>query len=265
MKRITSRQNDVVARYRAVARGESHAEMLLDGLHLVSDALHAGTAIDHALVAADHAGRPDVDRLVHTLIEAGVVVDEASAAVMAAVSPVKSPSPIVAIAARPRHTLDAVCLATGIAVVAFDIQDPGNLGAIVRVAEAAGAAGLAVAGVSADPFGWKALRASMGSALRLPIATLSKSQSAVDTARTRGLRTVATVPRDGQPLFEADLLGGLALLVGGEGGGLEAHLAEAADLRITIPMHPPVESLNAAVACAVVLYEAHRQRLIATR
>ena len=107
-------------------------------------------------------------------------------------------------------------------VTAIDVQDPGNLGAIVRVAEAAGATGFVAAGGSANPFGWKALRGSMGSALRLPIASELGAEEAVAAARAHGCRVVATVPRDGRSLFDVDLTGPIAILVGGEGPGLDA-------------------------------------------
>src|SRR6185436_6673173 len=128
-------------------------------------------------------------------------------------------------------------------VIGVDIQDPGNVGAIVRVAEAGGATAVIAAGASADPFGWKALRGSMGSALRLPLAARATG-AAVDEARRRGCRIVATAPRGGRSLFDADLKGPLAILIGGEGQGLAPSVAAAADDRITIPMAAPVESLN---------------------
>ena len=134
------------------------------------------------------------------------------------------------------------------------------MGAIVRVAEAAGASGVVVAGPGADPFGWKALRGSMGSALRLPIVTVSDVHIAIDEARRHDAQIVATVPRDGVSLFDAPLTGRVALLIGGEGAGLSPQAISTADLRVTIPMEPVVESLNAAVAAAVLLYEARRQR-----
>ena len=100
----------------------------------------------------------------------------------------------------------------------------------------------------------------MGSALRLPVAGSADAEAAIDEARRRGCRIVATVPRGGTPVFETDLSGPVVILVGGEGPGLPAAIAAAAGVRVTIPMQPPVESLNAAITAAVILYEAHRQR-----
>jgi TrmH family RNA methyltransferase len=261
MPTITSRQNPIVARYRAAARGDAVSPLLLDGVHLVADALAAGIQIEAVAVTPEGRRDPALHDLLSTLGRAAVEVTDVSAPVMDAISPVRSSSRVVALAARPAQR-DAAILAGGdaLAIVAVDIQDPGNVGAILRVAEAAGATGVIVAGASADPFGWKALRGSMGSALRLPVAQYPDAERAIHAARTAGCRVVAAIPRGGQSIFEADLRGSIAILVGGEGPGLSAALVETADVRVTIPMQAPVESLNAAVAAALLVYEARRQR-----
>jgi TrmH family RNA methyltransferase len=190
-----------------------------------------------------------------------VEVITVSASVMDAASPVKTPSGIVALAERPPIDVDRLYAGPApVVVTAIDVQDPGNLGAIVRVAEAGGAAGIIVCGATADPFGWKALRGSMGSALRLPIATEVLADEAVADAKRHGCKIVATVPRDGSSLFDTDLSGPLQILIGGEGRGLPPAIVAAADARVTIPMEAPVESLNAAVTAALIVYEARRQR-----
>ena len=100
----------------------------------------------------------------------------------------------------------------------------------------------------------------MGSALRLPIAAHLDLRAALADARARGCRIVATAPRGGRCVFDVDLTGAVAIVFGGEGSGLPTEVVDEADERVTIPMQPPVESLNAAVTAAVILYEARRQR-----
>ena len=258
---ITSRQNPLVARFRDAAHGDAGDVMLLDGAHLVADAIAAELRIDLAAVTPASRERPEVQQLIAALADAGVSVATVAQPVMDAVSPVRSSSGIVALAGRPVfHAERMYAGATPLVAVAIDVQDPGNVGAIVRVAEAAGATGVVAAGASANPFGWKALRGSMGSALRLPTFAGTDPSSAVADARRRGCRIVATAPRDGTSVFALDLKGPTAVLIGGEGPGVPASLADAADERVTIPMQAPVESLNAAVTAAVILYEARRQR-----
>jgi TrmH family RNA methyltransferase len=257
---ITSRSNPLVARYRAAARGDAGDLVLLDGAHLVGDALGAGVAIQHLAATPAAQTRPEVSPLVAAAARAGAEVSSVSENVMDALSPVRSASGVVALAARPVHTMERVFAGDSpLVVVAVDVQDPGNLGAIARVAEAGGATGLIAAGASADPFGWKALRGSMGSSLRLPLATAA-ADAAVAEARRLRCRIVAAVPRDGRQLYDIDLTGPVAILIGGEGPGLTPVVADGADERVTIPMQPPVESLNTAVAAAVIVYEARRQR-----
>jgi TrmH family RNA methyltransferase len=261
VQRITSRQNAIVGRYRDAARGGADQPILLDGTHLVRDALAAHVPLQHLIVASDVVETPEVADLLSTAAARDVDIAAASSSVMDIASPVRSSSPVVALATRPGPTLAPYAGVSPLVVVVCDVQDPGNVGAIVRVAEAAGASAVVIAGMSADPFGWKALRGSMGSVLRMSIAIVSTIDAAVRDARNHHARIVATVPRDGAPLFESTLQGPTALLIGGEGAGLPPDVVRNADATISIPMKSPVESLNAAVATAVLLYEARRQRL----
>jgi TrmH family RNA methyltransferase len=258
---ITSRQNPLVTRFRDAARGDAGEVILLDGAHLVADAIAAGVTIELAAVTSAARERADVRPLLAALADNGVTVATVAQPVMDAISPVRSASGIAALAARPASAADRLYAgARSLVAIAVDVQDPGNLGAIVRVAEAAGGTGVVAAGASANPFGWKALRGSMGSGLRLPIAAAIDADAAAADARQRGCRIVATAPRGGTPLFDVNLTGPIAVLIGGEGGGLPPSLVAAADERVTIPMQPPVESLNAAMTAALILYEARRQR-----
>jgi TrmH family RNA methyltransferase len=258
---LTSRRNPIVARYRAAAKGDLEGLLLLDGPHLVADALAANVTIEHAIVATDASEAAGLQPLLAQLLARAVDTAAASSSVMAAVSPLRSPSAIVAIARRPEADGKRVYRSPRpLVLIVDDVQDPGNMGAIVRVAEAGGATGVLATGVSADPYGWKALRGSMGSALRLPVDRVNDVERAVAEARSNGCRVIATAPRGGQSVFDIDMRAATAVLIGGEGAGLPPALIAAADERITIPMQAPVESLNAAVTAAIVVYEARRQR-----
>jgi TrmH family RNA methyltransferase len=263
MRHVTSRLNPVVARYRAAARGDDRRAILLDGPHLVADALASPIVVREALASTDALGRPEIRALVDRLEALRVPVQSATSAVIAAASPVRSSSGIVALADRP-EAAEAAFGPPALVVIAWQVQDPGNLGALARVAEAGGATGLLVAGASADAFGWKALRGSMGSLLRLPVIVRHRGEEAIADARAHRCRIVAAVPRGGDPLFDSDMRGPTAILIGGEGAGLPGDVLEQADQRVTIPMQPPVESLNTAVAAALVVYEALRQRVTDT-
>jgi TrmH family RNA methyltransferase len=178
-------------------------------------------------------------------------------------SPVQHPSGVVAVArARPSDVRVVMAAATELPLVLVlaGLQDPGNVGAIVRAAAAFGASGVVAIEGSANPFSWKALRGSMGGAFRLPIAARGSLAEVVASAKELGVRLVAAVPRGGTPLPTLDLRAPTAIVLGGEGSGVSQATMAAVQETVTIPMQAPIESLNVAIAAALVLYEATRQR-----
>lgn len=234
--------------------------LLLDGVHLLEEALTANMAVE--IIAVDEMRMQGA---------AGVAVARAAARgartiavseeILGAISPVRQPSGVVALAARAAVGLaQALEQPPQLILVLADVQDPGNVGASVRVAEACGATGVVTTPGTADPYGWKALRGSMGSAFRMPIAVRQPLDQAVRSAQSRGITVYAAVPHGARPLAECDLCGPSAILLGGEGAGLSPEIRDLADYSLTIPMRAPVESLNVAIAAALVVYEAMRQR-----
>ena len=251
---ITSRRHPLVHACRDARAGGPGQPLLIDGWHLLVEAVQAGLAVD--AVAVSHV--PDEAasaRALQTLAAAGAQVVRATDDVLQAMSPVRTTSGVVALGRRPPLALARVLAPTpAFVLVAADVQDPGNLGALVRTAEAAGATGVVATGVSADPLGWKALRASMGSGFRLPLAREADTATAAAALGAAGLALVALVPRGGAPLDTVDANQPLAIIVGGEGPGLPPAMVDSADQRVTLPMRAPVESLNVAVAGALALY-----------
>lgn len=259
MPAITSRQHPLVKRFKAAARGDETAA-LVDGWHLVADAERASLDFEIVAVAGALPDR-EASALLRRLGKSTRIV-EVSTDVMDALSPVRSPSGVAALVARRSATVEETLLPEpALVIVAVDLQDPGNSGALIRAAEAGGVTGAIFCGASADPWSWKSLRAGMGSTFRLPVARAADPATVLATLKRAGLRVAATIPRGGTPMHDAALDGRLAILVGGEGAGLSPALVQSADLTLSIPMSGAVESLNVAVATAVVVYEARRQRV----
>jgi TrmH family RNA methyltransferase len=265
MKSISSRQNPLVRSFRELAAepDPSGARVLLDGVHLVSDARAAGLTLEAVAVAAGHLQSDSEEGVLARRLEStGIEVALASDDVFAAMSPVRTPSGIVAIGTRtPTRAKDVCSLSDQWFLVVFDVQDPGNVGSLARSAEAAGMTGMFVSGTSANPFSWKALRGSMGSALRLPIVFGLPETSVLTCLESSGVRTVASVARGGDAPDAVNWRGSVALIVGGEGPGLSEAIAGRCSTRTTIPMAQGVESLNVAVAAGILAYAARRQRL----
>ena len=260
MPTITSRQHPIVKAFRAVARGDEE-RALLDGWHLLHDAVAAGFAIETIAVSDAPQSSADAALIEQMARQPAVSVASVSPAVMNALSPVRTPTGVVALIKRPLiEWSQLLSPAPPLVVVGIDVQDPGNAGAIIRAAEAGGATGVVLAGESADAWGWKALRASMGSTLRMPVHQQRDARAACAALRNHGVSLIGTVPHDGLSMYDADLCGQTALVFGGEGGGLSSPILEVIDRLVTIPMQRPVESLNVAVATGVLIYEARRQR-----
>jgi len=264
MKAISSRQNPIVHAYRDLARtpDASGRRLLLDGVHLVREAHAASLPFESVVIARSHLNRATEEHaLAQSLERAGVDVVSAGDPVFAAVSPVRTPSGIVAIALRHPPTMEAILTPARLfVIVVVDVQDPGNLGALVRISEAGGVTGMIVAGDSASPFSWKAVRGSMGSALRLPVTRGPSIDVVMQELRKTGTKLIAADPRDGCDPDAVDWSGRIALLLGGEGQGLGGDIIAATDERVTIPMEPPVESLNVAASAAILIYAARRSR-----
>jgi TrmH family RNA methyltransferase len=265
MQRISSRRNPLVRRFRALAQGsnldgEGLRSLLLDGEHLLREALASGIRIEVAALA-DSGPRNPLESLAAELVQDGAQVVSVTRPVLEAMSPVHAPSGAVAIARVRGASLDAALeKQPQLIFMLRDVQDPGNVGAIVRAGEACGVTGIVAGEGTADPYGWKALRGSMGSMFRVPVASHASLLEGARRARTRGIRLFAAVPRAATSLHETDLRQPSAVLLGGEGSGLPPALLEEADDRLTIPMRPPVESLNVSIAAALIAYEAARQR-----
>lgn len=250
VKRIASPSNPLIKTVRRLAHPRRReSRFLLEGETLVRTAVESGLAIENVLLA-----RPATESEIAAFEAAGAEVARVSDELFRRVSSVQAPQGILAVARRPDRSLDELS-GHGYLVVAAGLQDPGNLGAITRVAEAAGARALVVVKGSADPFGPKAVRGSMGSLLRVPVFEIEDER----LLRERGFRFAALVPRGGVDFRLTEWRPPLAILLGAEGRGLSPNAVAGADLRVTIPMKGRVESLNVATAAALVLYEATRR------
>jgi TrmH family RNA methyltransferase len=238
---------------------------VVEGPVPVAEALAAGVVLDEAYVDAEAWAAAVPGSPLRTAVEAaaaaGTPVWSLGPGVLDKVADTVTPQGLVAVAPRLPAALPTVVAATPEPVlVLVELADPGNAGTLVRTAEAAGAAGVVFAGASTDPFGPKAVRAAAGSVLRLPVAEATDATEVLAALRAGGRRLVATVAAGGVAPEAVDLTGPVAVAVGSEAHGLPEAWVAAADHLLTVPLAAGVESLNAAVAGAVVLFEAARQR-----
>jgi TrmH family RNA methyltransferase len=255
---VQSRQNARVKDLRAALRSGSQTDsglIALEGQHLVEEALRSGLHIPILFIRSGSLSLADILPLQpHTEIL------ELPPDIFLSAVTTESPQPIAALAEAPAFTLeDVLAKPHPLIIVSAGLQDPGNLGTIIRSAEAFGATGLIALPGTVGIWNPKALRASSGSAFRLPVV-YATTQKLFPAFRTKRIRTVATSVDHATPAQQFDLTQSIALFIGNEGSGLPPDLTNQCEDRITIPTPGPVESLNAAIATSILLYETVRQR-----
>ncbi|HYS61554.1 MAG TPA: RNA methyltransferase [Gemmatimonadales bacterium] len=243
---------------------------LIEGVRLVEEALAAGVAFTGALVAPDLARTARGTALVTELEGHAVTVEEVGARVLAQLADTETPQGIIAVIEPRRWTASDFVPAPGaVALVIDGVQDPGNVGTLIRTAHALGAAGTVVLRGTADPTSPKALRAAMGATFRHPVVSLDDA-GFIAWARKHGVTLWASAA-DGVPLQRAldrgrgkggagRVDGPIAVIVGNEGAGIRPQLNAVAAQRVAIPLAQGAESLNVAVAAGILLYEVTRGR-----
>jgi TrmH family RNA methyltransferase len=283
---ITSRDNQWLKRFRAaLSEGRGDDGLLgVEGARLVEAALGSRLRVDALLVS--EKGERHLARLSRSLL-GRVQILRTSDRLFAGVADTQSPQGIAALVRPEPATIESVSRGVALIIALVGVQDPGNVGTILRAAEAFGATGAVTCSTAAigtaDPFAPKALRASAGSALRLPILQGLPAGALVAKLRNSGIKIYAAVADEKEPQraasnsgpssivssilkpWEIDWKSPSALFIGNEGAGLPEDIARAADVRVSIPQATAttaigVESLNAAMAATVLLYEAMRQR-----
>ncbi len=185
--------------------------------------------------------------------------------VMKSVSDTVTPQGIMAVVQKPKWSYDDMAGSDGAAliVVLERLQDPGNMGTIIRTSEGAGVTGILVTSDSVDVFSPKVVRSTMGSLYRVPIIITDDIKKDIDYFKTsKDVKFFATHPAGRADYASCDYTASSAFMIGNEGAGLSKELSNLADVKITIPMRGRLESLNAAMACGILLYEGDRQRRI---
>lgn len=263
MIKISSRDNSLLRRARAVRDGKVNELIFVEGLRLCEEALQSGIRIEAVIYSEEIGEKERVAHLLEELASSCDCLAEVSEKLLATISYTKTPQGIVVLAKRPesgKSVLETRNDGWPLIVILHGLNNPVNVGAILRSAEAAGATGVISTASTADPFSAKALRGAMGSAFRLPVWHSPSYTDALAWCTTHNIRTVGADV--GAPTLhtEIDWTIPSALIVGPESTGLTRDEVAMAVERVRIGMKGSVESLNVGVAAAILLYEAARQR-----
>lgn len=262
LRPVASRQNALVKELRkAFSQGEPTSEgaIAIEGVRVIEEALRSGVRFQSVFFserARDHATRlmPQISSHTETLL----LPDEVFSSAVSTETPQGVAALVKLKPAKLEDLLEQVN-DTFLAVAAAGIQDPGNLGTIIRSAEAFSARGILLGEKTVSPFNSKVVRASAGSLFREPLVRV-KLAEAITQLKQAGVRVLASSSHKGTPLHEADFTGAVMIVIGNEGAGLPPEILSAADELVTIPHSSRVESLNAGIAASIFLYEAARQR-----
>ena len=260
---ITSRDNSLLRQARAVRDGKVVDLIYVEGLRLADEALRSGLILEAVIYSEQIARKDSAANFIEAVSAVAHRTASVSEKLLESISYTKTPQGIVVLAHRPDSSVQRFAEAVGPAsliVILHQINNPVNVGAILRTAEAAGVAAVIATKHTTDPFSPKALRGAMGSAFRLPVWRDAEYLQVIEWCHNRNIPTICA-DASGETLYTTiDWTVSAALILGPESTGLNESELAVAQKVVAIPMHGAVESLNVSVAAGIVLFEAARQR-----
>lgn len=260
---ITSRDNSLLRQARAVRDGKIDELIFVEGLRLCEEAQRSNLEIEAVIVSEELMRKERAAQAIAELSRVSKRTASVSEKLLESISYTKTPQGIIVLAERPDSSeahLAASLTANPLLVVMHQINNPVNVGAILRTAEAAGATGVIATSNTSDPFSPKSLRGAMGSAFRLPIWTGPGFEDVVEWCGARGIETVCADAEADTDYTDLDWIRAVALMLGPESTGFTAEELMNADRIVKITMKGMAESLNVSVAAGILLFEAARQR-----
>ncbi|MEE8183795.1 MAG: RNA methyltransferase [Acidobacteriota bacterium] len=241
---------------------DQRSVLLAEGIKVMEIADQAGLEIETLLISPRVEEQTQGHALLLKLRSRGIVPIHLTKALMDYTYGSQGHQGILGVIRRPAGKLEPLLIpgSEPLFFYGIGIQDPGNVGALVRSADAFGAAGVLLSPGTADPYGRRAVRASMGSTLRVPVIKKCETRDTLVRLRSAGIRCLATDSRRGTVPWQANLKGGIAVLFGAEGTGLSEEVLGSVDATIRIPMRAGVDSINVAAAASLIGYETARRR-----
>ena len=258
MKELSSVSNPIVKAAAELKQKKYRTEQqafLVEGMRSVEEAVNCGIVKQLFVLKGSKTASERQAAIIAAAAAEGVELYEVTEPVMKKIADTETPQALTAVVAKQSAALEELAAAGGIVLVLDRIGDPGNLGTMIRTADAAGISGVVLLAGCTDIFAPKAVRSTMGSLLHIPVA------EGICWARKNGYEITVTCLENADSLYQTDLQGPVAVVVGSEAEGVSDGLLEAAVKKVFIPMEGQAESLNAAVAAGIVMFECLRQRL----
>ncbi len=261
---IESAANPLIKRIRALEQRkgrEEHGAFFVEGIQAVWQAVEAGAVIETLVVAPELLTSAPARSMVEQQRTAGMPVAEVAAALYERIAARENPSGLAAVVRTARHGIETLPITpTALFVALHEVGNPGNLGTIIRTADAVGASGMVLIGDTTDPYHPSAVRASVGTLFRIPIVHAESIDEALAWCTDHQISVVTTSAHATHDHWGGTYPAPSLVVFGNEGRGLPADVVQRGDLSVRIPMHGGASSLNLAVAAGVLLYEILRQR-----
>jgi TrmH family RNA methyltransferase len=265
MKLIASPQNKYIKLAKSLALRKYRRQtgcFRFEGVHLIEEAMNAGLKLEVVLYSEILLSLANGLLLLERLADYGVRCLPVTEKIYRAISDTVTPQGIMAITPRPCFSLEEIINKPNLLLVITDrVQDPGNLGTIIRTAVGAGATALVLTAGSADPYLDKTLRASMGGVFYLPLVEIDAGESLLARCAAKGIKLVVASATGSQLYWQVDYRGPVALVFGNEAHGPAAPFFNQAHHIVRLPQIGPIDSLNVAVVAGVLLYETLKQRI----
>jgi len=260
---ITSRDNSLLRQARSVRDGKVDELIFIEGLRLAEEALRSELSIEAVIFSHELVRKERASAVIDDLAKVSKRTDSVTEKLLESISYTKTPQGIVLLASRPENSVAALSVSESsipLLVVLHQINNPVNVGAILRTAEAAGASGVIATKHTSDPFSPKSLRGAMGSAFRLPVWYGAEYTDVIKWCDERAIQSICADASAPSSHTEVNWTNGVALILGPESSGLSDDEIAMAKQQVRIPMQGDVESLNVSVAAGILLFEAMRQR-----
>ncbi|MGM0653682.1 MAG: TrmH family RNA methyltransferase [Bacillota bacterium] len=262
---ITSMQNPMLKEYNKLKKNSNYrhksCKIALEGPNLLHEAIKTGFIPETVFFTREYynSGNSSFLDTLPASVKQAVLPPE----VFAKIADTENPQAIAAIIYfDPEEKAGKISHMSGLVLILNRLQDPGNMGSIIRTAAAAGVDIVYYTRGCVDPFNPKTLRSTAGSIFHLPVIPVHDPVELVQSLKKNNYRVIAAEVNGDKSIWDADFGGSTALIIGNEATGIDQNLFNEADCRVTIPLEPPVESLNAAAATAVIIFEVIRRRKV---
>ncbi|VBB08763.1 trna/rrna methyltransferase spou type [Lucifera butyrica] len=266
-EQIISPQNPLVkmaASLKQKKNRDKYGLFAVEGSRLAEEALKSGWPVEYCFFTAEDSQNERAGKIIEMLQSRSCRMLQISRSLYDKISDTEQGQGVILLIKKRQADIKAVFnnKETSLLIVLDELQDPGNVGTVIRTADAAGCDGVILTPGCADLFSGKTIRASMGSLFHLPVVEAMPKSAVISMLREKKIKLAATALNDADIYFEADLRDSLAIILGNEGQGVSDEMLSAAAVKLHIPLYGQAESLNVAASAAVILYEAARQRRV---